>query len=103
MTEFALMNRWDLQKGPIRHMDRLPIAHSGPVLALDWSNATSSATSRERDSVGVDDTSINHAGGGGSGGGIGTGNAGGWMVSGGLDRTVKVRYLSPLRVSLFIC
>lgn len=92
----ASMNRWDLQKGPIRHMDRLPIAHSGPVLALDWSNAASSTKSRDRDSAGSDDATTNRAGAAGSGGGVGTVTPGGWMVSGGLDRTVKVRcLLSP--------
>ncbi|KIM74206.1 hypothetical protein PILCRDRAFT_711720 [Piloderma croceum F 1598] len=91
--------RWDLQKGPIRHMDRLPIAHTGPILALDWSSAASSTKSRARD-----DGSVGHGDdGGGMGGGMGVTGAGvsgvgggaglssaGWIVSAGLDRTVKI-------------
>ena len=72
--------RWDLQRGPIRHMDRLPVAHSGPILALDWSNAASSP----KDGLADDSASTSSAAGS-------TITSGGWIVSGGLDRTVKVR------------
>ena len=42
------------KKGPIRHMDRFPIAHTGPVLALDWNSAASSTKCRAQDNgVGV--------------------------------------------------
>jgi WD repeat-containing protein 24 len=81
-------------------MDRLPIAHTGPILALDWSSAASSTKSRAREDGGVghgDDgvggsMGMGMAGGGagGVGGGAGLSSAG-WIVSAGLDRTVKVR------------
>jgi len=93
---FMHLTRWDLQKGPIRHMDRLPIAHTGPILALDWSSAASSIQSRARDDgVGHSDDGVGGgmgmagAGVGGVGGGVGL-SSGGWIVSAGLDRTVKV-------------
>jgi hypothetical protein len=41
------------KKGPIRHMDRFPIAHTGPVLALDWSSAALSTKCRAQDDGGV--------------------------------------------------
>ena len=89
-----VLHRWDLQKGPLRHMDRLPVAHSGPILTLDWSNAASSARGGREDVIADEGL-----GGmtGSSGGGASAGStAGGWIVSGGLDRTVKVRRLSRL-------
>ncbi|KAF7973520.1 hypothetical protein HWV62_14940 [Athelia sp. TMB] len=86
-THHALVKRWDLQKGPIRHMDRLPIAHQGPVLTLDWSNATSTMSTKERDTTPGDEST-------GTAGG-----SGGWMVSGGLDRTVKVWDTSVVHMS----
>jgi WD repeat-containing protein 24 len=61
-------------------MDRLPVAHSGPILGLDWSNAASSA----KDGLADDSTSTGS-------GAVSTITSGGWIVSGGLDRTVKVR------------
>ncbi|EGN95979.1 hypothetical protein SERLA73DRAFT_93871 [Serpula lacrymans var. lacrymans S7.3] len=63
--------RWDLKMGQRGQLDRLPVAHSGSILSLDWCNATSTA-----------DTSS---------GSEGTPNIeGGWVVSGGLDHTVKI-------------
>ena len=70
-------------------MDRLPIAHTGPILALDWSSAASSIKSRVRDEVGVGDDGVG-GGMGMAGAGVGL-SSGGWIVSAGLDRTVKVR------------
>ena len=56
-------------------LDRLPVAHSGPVMDLNWCNASSGPTS--------------HTGSGtGDTGGV-SGNLG-WIASGGLDRRVKV-------------
>jgi hypothetical protein len=63
-------------------MDRLPVAHSGPILTLDWSNAASSTRSRGQDGI-ADHHDSNMGGRDGSA-------AGGWIVSGGMDRTVKV-------------
>jgi|ERR1700722_446260 len=53
-------------------LDRLPVAHSGPVMALDWCNAPSSITK----------------------GATGLSDGLGWIVSGGLDRCVKVSHSS---------
>ena len=81
-------------------MDRLPVAHSGPILTLDWSNAAASAGSQRRDSVSDDGNLIVNGG--------SSAPSGGWIVSGGLDRTVKVRHCttqSPLwytKVNLFL-
>jgi hypothetical protein len=78
-------------------MDRLPIAHTGPILALDWSSAASSTKSRGRDegAGGAGEDGVGGAGGGGVGM-VGSGgsmlSSGGWIVSAGLDRTVKVTF-----------
>lgn len=53
--------RYDFSMGPKGQLDRLPVAHTGPILTLDWCAP--------------------------EGGGPG---AGGWIASGSLDRTVKV-------------
>ena len=55
-------------------LDRLPVAHTGPILALDWCNT--SIASKCADNV---STQMERS----------------WIVSGGLDHTVKVR--------LFLC
>jgi WD40 repeat protein len=60
--------RWDLQMGQRGQLDRLPVAHAGPILALDWCNTPS--TNSVGDAVGADRS---------------------WIVSGGLDHTVKAR------------
>ena len=79
-------------------MDRHLITDSGPILVLDWSSTASSTKSRARDDGGVgrcDDgggmrgISMAGAGVGWVGGGAGL-RSGGWIVSTGLDRTVKV-------------
>lgn len=59
------------QKG---QLDRLPVAHLGPVMALDWCGMP--ARSTHSFSAAPDNTSI--------------GNGLGWLASGGLDRSVKV-------------
>ncbi|KAG1883918.1 hypothetical protein F4604DRAFT_1648655 [Suillus subluteus] len=60
--------RWDLQMGQRGQLDRLPVAHAGPILALDWCNTPGS--SNVGDAIGADRS---------------------WIVSGGLDHTVKAR------------
>jgi WD repeat-containing protein 24 len=65
--------RWDLKMGQRGQLDRLPVAHAGPILALDW--CSTSSTSNIGDEVGADRS---------------------WIVSGGLDHTVKARwFLTP--------
>lgn len=61
--------RWDLQMGQRGQLDRLPLAHTGPILALDW--CSTSVTSKGTDNT---STQTEHS----------------WIVSGGLDHTVKV-------------
>ncbi|KAG7089936.1 hypothetical protein E1B28_011566 [Marasmius oreades] len=57
--------RWDLKIGQRGRLDRIPVAHTGSVTTLDWcSNSGNTSES--------------------------TGNGHGWIVSGGLDRCVKV-------------
>ncbi|KAH0832273.1 hypothetical protein J3R83DRAFT_13266 [Lanmaoa asiatica] len=63
--------RWDLQMGQRGQLDRLPVAHTGPILALDW--CSTPVTSRGADNV---LTQMERS----------------WIVSGGLDHTVKVCY-----------
>ncbi|KAN0107163.1 hypothetical protein V8E52_010470, partial [Russula decolorans] len=53
--------RYDFSMGPKGQLDRLPVAHTGPILTLDWSAPEGGAP-----------------------------GAGGWIASGSLDRTVKV-------------
>lgn len=61
--------RWDLQMGQRGQLDRLPMAHTCPILALDW--YSTSVTSKGADNV---STQMEQS----------------WIVSGGLDHTVKV-------------
>lgn len=56
-----LERRYDFSMGSRGQLDRLPVAHSGPILALDWCAPD---------------------------GGIA--GSGGWIASGSLDRTIKV-------------
>ncbi|EAU84127.2 hypothetical protein CC1G_08668 [Coprinopsis cinerea okayama7 len=65
--------RWDLKMGQRGQLDRLAVAHSAPITTLDWRGSTS-----------------NTAGAGGSGPQDNSSNGLGWLVSGGLDRCVKV-------------
>ncbi|KAG1837022.1 hypothetical protein C8R48DRAFT_782829 [Suillus tomentosus] len=57
--------RWDLQMGQRGQLDRLPVAHTGPILALDWRSTPGS--NNAGDVIGADRS---------------------WIVSGGLDHTV---------------
>ncbi|KAF8960014.1 hypothetical protein BDZ97DRAFT_1922438 [Flammula alnicola] len=69
--------RWDLKMGQRGQLDKLPVAHSASVTTLDWYCA-SGLTSQNAASIGVP-------------GPADAGSTGlGWLVSGGLDRCVKV-------------
>lgn len=61
--------RWDLQMGQRGQLDRLPMAHTGSILSLDW--CSTSVTRKGADNV---PTQMEQS----------------WIVSGGLDHTVKV-------------
>jgi WD repeat-containing protein 24 len=62
---------WDLKMGQRGQLDRLPVAHAGPILALNWFIGSSD---REKlPSVSTE----------------------GWVATGGLDRCVKVHLLCP--------
>lgn len=63
LGRFLTFPRWDLQMGQRGQLDRLPLAHTASVTSLDWCHSSGSADS----STGL-----------------------GWIVSGGLDHTVKV-------------
>ncbi|KAF5384753.1 hypothetical protein D9757_006263 [Collybiopsis confluens] len=73
--------RWDLKMGQRGALDRIPVAHSASVTSLDWcstSTATSAFGPPTMESVG---------------------NGCGWIVSGGLDRCVKVWDLTSVTSS----
>lgn len=67
------MRRWDLEMGQRGQLDRIPLAHTGPVMSLDWCASTMSKTDGKLGD-------INGTGGPGTG----------WVASAGMDRTVKV-------------
>ncbi|KAI0062106.1 hypothetical protein BV25DRAFT_1900133 [Artomyces pyxidatus] len=71
--------RWDLKMGRRGQLDRVPVAHSGPILTLDWCTGGNEGSPSYS-------TSFND----GSGPGSSSTSGAGWIVSGGLDRTVKV-------------
>ncbi|KIM46428.1 hypothetical protein M413DRAFT_441521 [Hebeloma cylindrosporum] len=69
--------RWDLRMGQRGQLDKLPVAHSASVTTLDWCSA-GGVGSQHSVTTGV------------GGQAEMTGNNHGWLVSGGLDRCVKV-------------
>ncbi|KIK71396.1 hypothetical protein GYMLUDRAFT_66603 [Collybiopsis luxurians FD-317 M1] len=73
--------RWDLKMGQRGALDRIPVAHSASVTSLDWCS-TSTTTS-------ASGTPTSES----------TGNGCGWIVSGGLDRCVKVWDLTSVTSS----
>jgi hypothetical protein len=93
--------RWELKMGQRGQLDRLPVAHTGPILALDWctpSGASSSSTLSQESAITANGSSRNS---------IVVNWDGGrdrerereekkeegkesWLASGGLDRCVKV-------------
>lgn len=95
--------RWDLNVGQRGQLDRIPAAHSGPILALDWSSTSASPSPAQQSTpnswysssgsaLGLLDDIIPGSGGvsKGSGAREGDGAGLGWLASGGLDRCVKV-------------
>ena len=100
--------RWDLQMGQRGQLHRIPLAHSGPVLTLDWTlPSTFNGTSQMRVAgpapAPQSTTWYNNVGAGlfeDIGGTLSSGSTAsgegetsgmGWLASGGMDRCVKVR------------
>ncbi|KAJ4476615.1 hypothetical protein J3R30DRAFT_310066 [Lentinula aciculospora] len=70
--ENGSIHRWDLKMGQRGSLDRIMVAHSASVTSLDW---CSTSTAISASGAPTSETS---------------GNGYGWIVSGGLDRCVKV-------------
>lgn len=67
------LTRWDFDQGQRGSLDRIPSAHTGPVMSLDWHTDTLSKTEGKFGDI------------------HGTGGPGtGWVASGSMDKTVKV-------------
>ncbi|TFK37938.1 hypothetical protein BDQ12DRAFT_713152 [Crucibulum laeve] len=81
--------RWDLRMARARP-DRISVAHTASVMSLDW--CTSLRASTLSSGTAIPNSGIGF-GGGFPGGGENSGGVG-WLVSGGLDRCVKVWDLS---------
>ncbi|OSD00134.1 hypothetical protein PYCCODRAFT_1414786 [Trametes coccinea BRFM310] len=91
--------RWDLNMGQRGQLDRIPVAHSGPVLSLDWvppstpSPSLLSATRQPSSSTwygGAIDEILPSTPVAGASTNDNESSGPGWIISGGMDRTVKV-------------
>ncbi|KAI0644296.1 hypothetical protein C8Q79DRAFT_139375 [Trametes meyenii] len=92
--------RWDLNMGQRGQLDRIPVAHGGPILSLDWVPPTSTSPtllSTNRPTISstwyggaIEEMlpSIPVASGNAAPDGDSAGP--GWIISGGMDRCVKV-------------
>ena len=96
-------------------LDRIALAHSGPILALDWTAPSTYIANTNHRTAGSSGASqgSNWYQGVGSGlfdelGGFsstapsteGDSNGNGWLASGGLDRTVKVIHKLRFRIDM---
>ncbi|KAI0372640.1 WD40 repeat-like protein [Pilatotrama ljubarskyi] len=92
--------RWDLNMGQRGQLDRIPVAHSGPVLSLDWI-APSSTSPSMLPSTRQTGSSTWYGGAieeilpsaplaSGTSANDGDTTGPGWIISGGMDRCVKV-------------
>ncbi|KZT22867.1 WD40 repeat-like protein [Neolentinus lepideus HHB14362 ss-1] len=86
------ISRWDLQKGQLGQLDLLPVAHAGPILSLDWCMPTTHSSSGSSLSTSPSLGELAPGGNPSAGGIVSLDNepGGGWLVSGGMDRCVKV-------------
>ncbi|KAI0628217.1 hypothetical protein C8Q77DRAFT_1150372 [Trametes polyzona] len=92
--------RWDLSMGQRGQLDRIPVAHSGPVLSLDWippSKTSPTMLPTARPSVSgmryggpIDEILPSAPIMGGTPSADGDNAGAGWIISGGMDRCVKV-------------
>ncbi|KAI9063837.1 hypothetical protein FKP32DRAFT_1571226 [Trametes sanguinea] len=92
--------RWDLNMGQRGQLDRIPVAHSGPVLSLDWvppstpSPSLLTATRQPSSSTwyggAIDEILPSTPVAGGTSANDNESSGPGWIISGGMDRTVKV-------------
>lgn len=73
--------RWDLQMGQRGQLDRLPVAHTGAILSLDWCCTAGSTGPSDDESSSIVKS---------------------WIVSGSLDHTVKIWDLSGTSASSHI-
>jgi hypothetical protein len=63
-------------------LDRLPVAHVGPVMSLDWVSATGAPASSSPASSTIENDDIT--------GDVMSRDGVGWIASAGLDKTIKV-------------
>ncbi|KAJ2914600.1 hypothetical protein MD484_g5846, partial [Candolleomyces efflorescens] len=68
------IHRWDLKMGQRGSLDRLAVAHSAPITTLDWCSSVPKNNGNNAPANPMEPS----------------GNSLGWLVSGGLDRCVKV-------------
>jgi WD repeat-containing protein 24 len=108
MIDSSFLRRWDLKMGQRGSLDRLPVAHAGSITSLDWCNRLSfnvagSIHSHLHPPLAIPNSAFGSHHNAGSGansadhGGSQSdyhdstpNNSLGWLVSGGLDRTVKI-------------
>lgn len=112
-TYFSKICRWDLRMGQRGQLHRIPLAHNGPVLTLDWTlpsalpnsarakgepmpaspQASASSGWYSNMSFGqFDDLGVSPGGpNGGNAGNDADSTGSGWLASGGMDKCVKVR------------
>lgn len=95
-------------------LDRIPLAHTGPILAMDWHHPASFAAGNRSSGTSVSPQSGNWYSNVGSGlfddlgaygnvspvTDVGESTGMGWLATGGMDRTVKVSINLPLIVCL---
>lgn len=79
-------DRWDLTKGQRGQIDRIPVAHSGPILSVDWCPTPSSYSQSTGGSSFGNLTEPSAP----SGSTSASGSSNGWIASAGLDHIVKV-------------
>jgi hypothetical protein len=85
-SDRVVTRRWDLRGGQRGQIERIPVAHAGAILALDWYSVLGPTPGGRRPASGSGGT----ADGDGKGGDKELVGGTGWIASAGMDRTVKV-------------